>query len=455
MFRKSAAALLICIAVFMALVSHGAFAQDAQEPAGSTIENTESTGESVPGSSEAETDAPETVYADFSDVSDNDWFCSDVRTLAGMGVVNGYEDGTFKPEDNVTRAEFLKLLVSLLYGDSLFVTYDYMFEDVPPTEWYSTYIATAAVYGIIDLTEYGTHFEPDSPITRREVAKLIVNALSVEAGSFETPYADTADHNIICLYGLGLMQGTPDPETGRRYFYPDTEITRAEMSAVILRIYKLMLLGDEYIENFFKTYNLSPLKALYVPTGTDNFYSDITNAWDNNQAFLVYSIDDGTASAAEKASLAYTAAAQAYPEKAAYIAMDIGISENELLTLSFYSETEEYTYSELCENAQKAKSIAERIASENEFYGETDRQKAEAIYEYVKENIEYDFDFAPSSYTAYGALTTGKAVCQGYAGVFNLLCRASGIASKAAAKDGHMWNTVYAGGEVLTIDCTK
>ena len=163
----------------------------------------------------------------FDDVRRGDWFYDDVRTLSGMKVINGYEDGSYKPENAVTRAEFLKLLVTLLC-DEMFTPDGAMFKDVPGDEWYSKYIASSIVYGFIDLKDYGETFGPDEPITRREVAKIINKALQVESGKYQTPYADTADPNIVALYGLCLMQGSIDPETGDRLFYPDTEITRAE-----------------------------------------------------------------------------------------------------------------------------------------------------------------------------------------------------------------------------------
>lgn len=534
MFKKSAIALLICFAFFIALVSPGAFATDGtvinvdglydseigeiidgnddnptdgkedtapdQTPAedeknnqnsgnassgshggfvnngghsgGTTTVLPTNSAQTTPDESAKDdtTTAPDTAAPDtndgekvtFSDVTDADWFCSDVTTLAGMGVINGYNDGTFKPDDNVTRAEFLKLLVSLIYGDNLFVTYDALFDDVPPTEWYSTYIATSAVYGIIDLKEYGTTFEPDRPITRREVAKFITSALSVEADEFATPYADTADHNVICLYGLGLMQGNFDPTTGARFFYPDTEITRAETSAVILRVFKLMTLGDSYVADFFAQNKLPPLQSLYVPLTEESFNNDIANAWGNSQAFLVYKSRDNAGSenmarAVETASVCYTELAVAHPEISAFIAMKADVSATEdgsRLLLTFYSECEKFGYAELCENAKKAEALAEKIASSQGFAQLSDGERADAICEYLTESIVYDSEYLPESYTAYGALSNGKAVCQGYAGAFNLLCRASGVSSYAVADGDHMWNEALQNGEIRVYDCS-
>lgn len=231
----------------------------------------------------------EIVYPTFSDVTAADWFYDDVRTLSGMKVINGYEDGSYKPENAVTRAEFLKLLVTLLC-DEMFTPDGAMFKDVPGDEWYSKYIASSIVYGFIDLKDYGETFGPDEPITRREVAKIINKALQVESGKYQTPYADTADPNIVALYGLCLMQGSIDPATGDRLFYPDTEITRAETAAVVLRIFKLASAADpnDYINEFKKTHDVPDLKLLYMPLTASEFYNEFRNAWESSQAFLMY-----------------------------------------------------------------------------------------------------------------------------------------------------------------------
>jgi len=58
-----------------------------------------------------------TTYAGnikFSDVRENDWFYSDVQKLVDLGAISGHPDGSFKPNDNIRRAEFVKILVNAL-----------------------------------------------------------------------------------------------------------------------------------------------------------------------------------------------------------------------------------------------------------------------------------------------------------------------------------------------------
>lgn len=212
--------------------------------------------------------APDAQTVAFSDVTEADWYYNDVHALAEMGVIAGYPNGSFNPDGEVTNAEFIKLVVSLLCAET-YTTNDYMFKDVPPDEWYSDYIATAVVYGFINIAKYGDTFSPDAPISRRSAAEILVNALKgemqkagIEVGKHETPYIDTADHNIIALFNACIMQGELDEQTGERSFRPDTGITRAETAAVIMRTCRFFDDADGYVKSFRETYNVAETKKL-------------------------------------------------------------------------------------------------------------------------------------------------------------------------------------------------
>ena len=105
----------------------------------------------------------------YSDVTLDKWFNNAISTLSNGGIINGYEDGTFQPNKKITRAEFATMAVrffSASYdGEDLFPDID--------KHWAQEYINTAASQGIINGYEDGT-FRPDQPITRAE-AMTIVN----------------------------------------------------------------------------------------------------------------------------------------------------------------------------------------------------------------------------------------------------------------------------------------
>lgn len=105
----------------------------------------------------------------FADVPMNQWYANAVTTLAGMGVINGYPDGTFKPDAPITRAEFVTVAMNFAKADKGTAC---SFVDVPENMWYYSAIAGATENGWISGYPDGT-FGPDRYITRAEVTSVI------------------------------------------------------------------------------------------------------------------------------------------------------------------------------------------------------------------------------------------------------------------------------------------
>lgn len=428
------------------------------------------TGGVAGGSTGAETEEPETEEpktVDFPDVKEQDWFYSDVRTLAGMGIINGYTDGTFVPQGNVTRAEFIKLIVSLKLklGAAPFETEDKLFDDVDPKDpaaWYADYVTTAFMLGLINKEEYNGTLNPNEPITRREVARITVRALGGETGKYKTPYVDADDANITALYAMCIMQGNVNPETAERFFYPDTQITRAETSAVILRVYKYSLDADKYVQDFKSANAVKELEVLKAPVEANEFYNELTNAWENSQAFLIYEYDympgdDNIRKVKEEVFEAFRILTEHNPEYSTYISLNMEIqaqSSISTMKLNFSSNCDEFTYEELCKNSVQAMTISKDITDEVTQNCTTDIEKANAIHDYLCEKTEYDETLSPLSYTANGTFTNGKAVCQGYSAAFNVMCKAANVKSLSVANNDHMWNVVLTDGVLYHYDVT-
>lgn len=108
-----------------------------------------------------------TIESKFSDVAD-EWFATYVNQLANMNVVNGYEDGSFKPNNNVSRAEFTKMISSF---SKLVSSKSVSLVDIE-NHWAETYIEKAAAQGVIKGYQDNT-FKPDNFITRAEAAKIL------------------------------------------------------------------------------------------------------------------------------------------------------------------------------------------------------------------------------------------------------------------------------------------
>lgn len=118
----------------------------------------------------------------YSDVFDTQ-LSEKIKTLSNYNVINGYEDGTFRPNNNITRAEFCKLITCATMNDYV-DHFNNEFTDVKSGFWAEHYIYAAKSLGIVNGTTQTT-FDPNANITNEQAVKMIVCALgySEEANS--------------------------------------------------------------------------------------------------------------------------------------------------------------------------------------------------------------------------------------------------------------------------------
>ena len=152
-------------------------------------------------------EANTTDVSDFSDVSSSDWYGTTVATLADMGIVKGYEDGTFRPNAPITRAEFAA--IATRFFEETGATYEPgTFTDVVGNEWFAGAIADAVNLGLIGGYEDGT-VRPNNNITRAEACAIVNRTLG---------RVPDADH----LLPEDEMKTWPDnPESA--WFYADMQ----------------------------------------------------------------------------------------------------------------------------------------------------------------------------------------------------------------------------------------
>ena len=148
-----------------------------------------------------------TDVSDFSDVKSSDWYGTTVATLADMGIVKGYEDGTFRPNAPITRAEFAA--IATRFFDETGATYEPgTFTDVTGSEWFAGAIMDAVNLGLIGGYEDGT-VRPNNNITRAEACAIVNRTLG---------RVPDADH----LLPEDEMKTWPDnPESA--WFYADMQ----------------------------------------------------------------------------------------------------------------------------------------------------------------------------------------------------------------------------------------
>ena len=110
----------------------------------------------------------------YSDVKSTDWFNNAISTLSNMGIIDGYPDGTFRPNAGITRAEFAKIAVSF-FKDNVRETIGDRFSDIHG-KWYTEYVNLANELAIVNGYPDGT-FRPDNKIIRAESMTIVNNTL--------------------------------------------------------------------------------------------------------------------------------------------------------------------------------------------------------------------------------------------------------------------------------------
>lgn len=168
--------------------------------------------------------------AEYSDLHTDDWEYRAVSTLGGNNIISGYTDGSYRPDNMITRAEFTKLIASAFSVSAQKIEFD----DVNKDDWFYPYVSVTAGAGIIQ--GYDGKFNPNANITREDAA-LIIYRLSSKLGKDYIGSANFGDINDVSLYALtavmglgnaGIVNGDKDMK-----FNPKNNLTRAEAAQLI------------------------------------------------------------------------------------------------------------------------------------------------------------------------------------------------------------------------------
>ena len=186
----------------------------------------------------------------FSDIEDHwaeNWIIESVK----LGFVSGYEDGTFKPDRTITRAEFSKLLNNAMHIEN---ESNLDFVDVKESDWFYEEVQKSVASGFFTGYEDNT-FRPNNPITREEVAKVVSN--SITTGDIDGEGAtELLDYNTIqdwaklsvnTVYNKGYILGYPSGD-----YMPSKALTRGEAVKIIYEIVE-----NENIERGFNITNFN------------------------------------------------------------------------------------------------------------------------------------------------------------------------------------------------------
>ena len=182
----------------------------------------------------------------FSDVSESRWSYKYIVSLYEDGIIGGKGSGKFAPADNITRAEFVKILGGIegINADSYYTD---KFTDVSWKAWYAGYVAWAVNAGVTNGTGVNT-FSPDAKITRQDMAVMIYRYATAEgitlievneAKTFadDSKIASYAKDAVSAMQKAGIIGGTLVGDS--YYFKPTSNATREEACKMLSVLYSM------------------------------------------------------------------------------------------------------------------------------------------------------------------------------------------------------------------------
>jgi len=213
----------------------------------------------------------QTAFASFNDVNKTDDFYTSITFLEENNIINGYEDSTFKPNNTINRAEFLKIIIE---GSNIYKNYQTTlpFNDTQQEQWFTKYIRQAYAEKWIQGYQDG-NFRPEQTITKAEALKITaeVQNWQITHNIDEKPFLDTPLSSWFTKYVYFAKEkeliATTTPS-----FNPNTPTTREQVAELIYNTIQKGIAEikekteEDQVEIFDDTL------AIYSPT----FFTDIT-----------------------------------------------------------------------------------------------------------------------------------------------------------------------------------
>lgn len=421
---------------------------------------------------------PVRIYYDgiFYDVAAADWYSDSVGTLYSLGLTEGRTDGSFGAQNSVSLAEVIS------FAARIHSAYYLSSAEAGPLlfgggngEWYQPYLSYLQDAGVVDSRFDGMYAQA---ATRAQTAYILSRILPAAELGYKnsetvsrcyesrqyitdvrtsTPYAS----EILSLYVAGIVTGSD--ETGS--FLPGSEITRAELAAMLVRV-------------------VSPEKRVTIEWGLSGTQTAAAPevsypglVWETGEYIPSHAVDDteailsnvrwlfrkgGTdielhldASAARPAAINllldnYITASQLYLEQG-YTAANCQYDRRGNMTISFYNPNGGDRDAALRKAVEIRNSLhADGTISE----GMSEVEIARVYAEYLCRTCEYNYASPRISHTAYGALIDGSAVCEGYTAAYNIFLKLEGINCSTAQFPDHIWTTATLDGIFYHIDVT-
>lgn len=171
----------------------------------------------------------------FTDVPKSHWAYKEVNDMQSTGLISGYGDGTFKPNNSISRMHVAMIFArtaELLQMDAIRPGIE--FKDVP--KGHSAYDAIQKVYraGIFDGKGNG-EFGVNDNLTRAQMAKVLVDAFDLEMGNYDNAFGDVPENHWATEYIKALYESGITVGDGKGNFNPSGMVTRAQFTAFLHR----------------------------------------------------------------------------------------------------------------------------------------------------------------------------------------------------------------------------
>lgn len=165
-----------------------------------------------------------------------------ISFLKNEGVIQGYPDGSFKPKNSVSRVEVLKFILEGT-GAEIANTRSLPFSDTENETWYSDYLQTAIYLGIVQGYPDGT-FKPERTVNKAEFLKMLVEAMDIEISEEigYMPFTDVKKDHWYAPYVQFAYQKNII-ETSGKLFNPQEEMTRENVAEAMYRVKVLKQTG--------------------------------------------------------------------------------------------------------------------------------------------------------------------------------------------------------------------
>lgn len=216
------------------------------------------------------------LAAGFSDLNPSHPNYTAIMDLKERGIIGGYPDGTFKPDQTINRVEAMKIILLGAGIDVESASGTATFTDTNPDEWYAKYINKAVALKIVEGYPDGS-FKPSDTINLVEALKIVQLANSIDISDIDVsgdPFADAYAGQWYALYLQYAKEKKLINADSLNKIYPDRGMTRGMLSEIIYRLINVLTYDlEEFDPKVIEELNKEvPTKFTWGIKIDNNFY---------------------------------------------------------------------------------------------------------------------------------------------------------------------------------------